>query len=221
MNPYEILELQPGASTEEIKSAYHRLAKHWHPDRFGGPEKDQAEIRFRELAEAFNLLKDPARRLDLAKKPDAATAVQPPAADRAAEDWYTEAKEAFAVQHFERALGLVQVAIRQDPRKAKFHVLFAEVLIKGGGEGRLGVKALETALRLEPRNADACILLAGLYEQQGLPVRAKKLLTTAREIAPDHRHFRQEARRAAAAKANPQGLGDQFKSLYHRLFRRG
>lgn len=220
MNPYEVLELQPGASTDDIKSAYHRLAKHWHPDRFSGEDKSQAEVRFRELAEAFNLLKDPARRIGLAKGAEAG----PPAAqghgDRSAAEWFKEAEEAFKDQHFERALGLVQVAIRQDPRQAEFHVLHATVLVAAGGDGRIALKSLEQALRIQPRNADACLLLSDLYEKQGMPVRARKLLQTAREIAPNHKHFRQEARRASAGAAAP-GLGEQVRTLFQRFFSRG
>ncbi len=224
MNPYDVLELQPGASTDDIKSAYHRLAKHWHPDRFVGEEKAQAETRFRELAEAFNLLKDPARRIGLAKGPDG-NPVQVPvpgqaAGERSAAEWFKDASEAFKEQHLERALGLVQVAIRQDSKQAEFHVLYAQVLMAAGGEGRVALKSLEQALRIQPNNADACLLLADLYDRQGMPVRAQKLMQTAREIAPNHKHFRQEARRATAGKAAP-GLGDQVKTLFQRLFNRG
>lgn len=58
VNPYEILEVKPGATAEDVKSAYHRLAKQWHPDRFTGEQKTLAEQRFRLLTEAFNMLKN-------------------------------------------------------------------------------------------------------------------------------------------------------------------
>lgn len=57
MNPYEVLQIKPEASAEEIMSAYLRLAQHWHPDRFTGPEKLEAAMHYRELAEAFTKLK--------------------------------------------------------------------------------------------------------------------------------------------------------------------
>ena len=57
MNPYEILEVRPGASADEVKASYHRLAKQWHPDRFTGEQKSQAEHKFRQLSEAFNMLR--------------------------------------------------------------------------------------------------------------------------------------------------------------------
>ena len=36
---YEILDLQPGASPEEVKQAYRELVKVWHPDRFSHDPK--------------------------------------------------------------------------------------------------------------------------------------------------------------------------------------
>lgn len=225
MNPYEVLELLPGASTDEIKSAYHRLAKHWHPDRYSGQAKSEAEIRFRALAEAFNQLKDPVRRLGIPKTPEpelapAGSAATAPS-ERSAEDWYKEAKEAMEERHLERALGLIQVALRQESKRPEFHLLYAQVLLQSNGDSRLAIRALENVLRLQPNNADACILLADLFEKQGMPVRARKLMQTAREVAPNHKHFRQEARRASAGKASAPGLGEQVKSLFQRLFNRG
>jgi len=233
MNPYEVLELLPGATTDDIKSAYHRLAKQWHPDRYSGREKVLAETRFRELAEAFTILKDPARRLAKASSstnPSASDPMRMPvqagppsgATDRSAEDWFKDAKEALAEQHLERALGLVQVALRQDPRQAEYHVLYADLLLQtGSGDSRMVVKELETALRIQPQHVDACIILAGLYEKQGMPVRAKKLLQTAREIAPNHKFFRQEARKASAGKAPASGVREQVNSFFQRIFNRG
>jgi tetratricopeptide (TPR) repeat protein len=57
MNPYEVLQIKPEASAEEIMAAYLRLAQHWHPDRYTGAEKLEAAMRYRELAEAFTKLK--------------------------------------------------------------------------------------------------------------------------------------------------------------------
>lgn len=229
MNPYEILELQPGASTDEIKSAYHRLAKQWHPDRYAGRAKEEAEIRFRLLAEAFNLLKDPARRIAAQSRPAepapvpvmTVTAVAT-APERSADDWYREAKEALQAQQFERAQGLAQLAIRTDPKKPEYQIVFAEALLHTGGDSRIAVRALEAALKVQPQHADACILLAGLYEAQGMPVRAKKLLETARAVAPNHKHFRQEAKKKASpGKEAAPGLGEQLKALVQRFVKRG
>lgn len=56
---YAILGLQPGASSEAIKQAYRQLARTWHPDRFFSDEqlKQQAEEKFKQIAEAYECLK--------------------------------------------------------------------------------------------------------------------------------------------------------------------
>jgi molecular chaperone DnaJ len=57
---YEILGLQRGCEVAEIKKAYRRLAMDHHPDR--NPGDKQAEERFKELAEAYEVLGDPEKR---------------------------------------------------------------------------------------------------------------------------------------------------------------
>lgn len=56
-NPYEILELKEGSSLEDIKQAYRKLARKYHPDQYGNnPLKDLAEDKMRELNEAYEHL---------------------------------------------------------------------------------------------------------------------------------------------------------------------
>ncbi|MCH7831866.1 MAG: J domain-containing protein [Proteobacteria bacterium] len=59
-NPYEILDLSPGASAGELKKAYRRLARERHPD--SDPGNPWAEDEFKELSTAYDLLSDPGRR---------------------------------------------------------------------------------------------------------------------------------------------------------------
>ncbi|HYD66400.1 DnaJ C-terminal domain-containing protein [Azospirillum sp.] len=58
--PYEILGVSPSASAEDIRKAYRKLAKTWHPDLNAG-QKD-AEQRFKEISAAYDLLSDPDKR---------------------------------------------------------------------------------------------------------------------------------------------------------------
>ena len=57
---YETLGVARGASPEDLKKAYRKLAMQHHPDRNPGDKK--AEQRFKELNEAYDVLKDEQKR---------------------------------------------------------------------------------------------------------------------------------------------------------------
>lgn len=57
---YHILGVSESASDEQIKSAYKKLAKQYHPDK--NPGNKQSEERFKEISEAYNVLSDPKAR---------------------------------------------------------------------------------------------------------------------------------------------------------------
>lgn len=57
---YEILDVERGADGDAIKKAYRKLALKYHPDRNGGSK--EAEDRFKEATEAYEVLRDPQKR---------------------------------------------------------------------------------------------------------------------------------------------------------------
>jgi molecular chaperone DnaJ len=59
---YEVLGVTRTASGEEIKRAYRRLAMKHHPDRHNGESKAEAELAFKECAEAYEVLSDDNKR---------------------------------------------------------------------------------------------------------------------------------------------------------------
>src|SRR3954470_3544292 len=59
-DPYEVLGVQRTAGEADIKKAFRRLARELHPDV--NPDDPQAEEKFKEAAEAYEILSDPDRR---------------------------------------------------------------------------------------------------------------------------------------------------------------
>ena len=57
---YEVLGVQRGCDDKELKVAYRKLAMQYHPDRNGGDAS--FEVKFKEVNEAYECLKDPKRR---------------------------------------------------------------------------------------------------------------------------------------------------------------
>ena len=57
---YEVLEVERTAADGQLKAAFRKLAMKWHPDR--NPGDKSCEVRFKEINEAYEVLKDPDKR---------------------------------------------------------------------------------------------------------------------------------------------------------------
>ncbi|KAK7282776.1 hypothetical protein RIF29_11817 [Crotalaria pallida] len=94
-SPYETLELERDAGDDQIKSAYRRLAKFYHPDVYDGrgtlEEGETAETRFIKIQAAYELLIDEERR----KQYDLDNRVNPMKASQAWMEWLMKKRKAF------------------------------------------------------------------------------------------------------------------------------
>src|SRR5690242_5311087 len=59
-DPYKTLGVDKKASADDIKKAYRKLARKYHPDK--NPDDKQAEERFKDIQQAYDVLSDPDKR---------------------------------------------------------------------------------------------------------------------------------------------------------------
>ena len=107
VNYYEVLGVNKDASEEDIKKAYRKLAQKFHPD----VSKDaKAEEKFKEIAEAYQTLKDPEKR---AAYDQLGSAYQPGQDFRPPPDWEKQFREGAAKMATHRALERVRNRLRE------------------------------------------------------------------------------------------------------------
>src|SRR5213075_2746256 len=91
-DPYKTLGVAPGASADEIKKAYRKLAKKLHPDVNPGDKK--AEERFKEVSGAFEVIGDPKKRALFDEFGEVST--RPGFDEQKAREWQRQAQAAGA-----------------------------------------------------------------------------------------------------------------------------
>jgi tetratricopeptide (TPR) repeat protein len=191
---YQILGVSRSAGEEDIKKAYFKLARKFHPDRFGrslsAEHKKQIDEMFDLVTKAYRALvtRDPK---SAAPTKLAGTAPES-SEDRAknAEIRFRQGKTLFSQARYEESLGLLEEAVRLNENKGDYHLLLAMAESKILSLSRKAEKDFLRAIELEPWNAEGYLGLGMLYKREGLMLRARKQLEKAVEIDADHKAAR-------------------------------
>ncbi|MEJ1937833.1 DnaJ domain-containing protein, partial [Nostoc sp. NIES-2111] len=116
---YEILGLKPGASQVEVKQAYRKLVKTWHPDRFvDQQQKQQAEAKIKQINAAYNTVKSVTPTVEKSPSSPPPPRKQPAkvSVNRwGAETYYNWGVESVAKKEYEEAIAYFTQAIRLNP----------------------------------------------------------------------------------------------------------
>ena len=199
---YQVLNVSPDATREQIKKAYVELVKRHHPDR--NPTDPKSDERTKSINEAYAVLKDrrKRRRYDRARETGwsrrAASSGDHGAGDQPFYDHLhalmrfkknPRAFKNFAVHAFDRgdyslAESLLERGIRISPEDCDLYMGLSWCLFHQGRYERCA-RVLEKLLSLDPKNADAWFNLAWLQENAGDLAGALISLRTARAHLPD------------------------------------
>jgi curved DNA-binding protein CbpA len=189
---YEVLGLKEGATDDEIKKAYYRTAKEFHPDKnFGLPadmKKKLLEI-FTYITNAYITLRDSESRKKYSQgiRSNQSEAVQN---TEIAQSKFLEGKHKFKKEKFADAAQLFASAIYFDRTVAKYHYYYGYALEKVGKQ-KDAVIALNNALKLKPYDADILAELGHVYLKLGFQLRAKGYFNNSLKINPSNKRAKE------------------------------
>lgn len=172
MDYYGLLGVARDASEAEIRERFRTLAREAHPDRAPAAKKAEAEAKFQDLTEAVNVLTSSERRktydFDLA-----AAAGMSEDADLVAQNYLGQGIAAYKDRKFAEAAGNFQLAVGRNPKdvKAQHYLGLASAR---AGDVRAAVKAIESALLIEPHNGALLKDAGAIFRQAGLLLKAEK-----------------------------------------------
>jgi curved DNA-binding protein CbpA len=214
---YEVLDVSHEASPAELKNVYYQFARRYHPDRFRKTDAAlvvRIESAFARITNAYDTLRDDKLRsgynakLEARKKaeklaePTPKTSPEPEpkvetiaeqvisVAERA-ETQYKEGLAALELGQRKIALGLFASAASAKPKEARYRASYGQMLAASEHTRRTAETELLAAIKLEPANADYRIILAELYRDLGLKLRAKGEAERAVAADPNNRKARE------------------------------
>lgn len=170
---YDIIGVPRTATSAEVRSAYSKLARERHPDRFTDKvEKARAEEFFKDLTTAFNTLSNEKNRREYDGALDRPAAPPPQAI---AQNAYQRGLQMFEAKKYHEAVELLRTAVGLFPDQPDFQVALGKALARNPHWVREGMQAIERAVQLAPRVASHQSDLAELLLAQGLKLRARKV----------------------------------------------
>lgn len=186
---YDVLDIGAAADLSVIKSAYHDLARRFHPDRFHQSDlRARIESAFARIGRAYETLSDQKRRneydkslvskhsakpVSTAEPPAASTPAQKQSSTDRAEDSFRLGTEALKRNQHDDAIRHFADAATLEPRVARYRAYYGSALMRNPSLRRTAETELQAALKLEPNNASFRVMLAELYQQVGLSKRAE------------------------------------------------
>lgn len=196
---YEILGVPRSATLEVIKRRYRQLARKHHPDV--AEDKSAAQAAFIEIKEAYEALTDPARRVayDALLNRNAFNSAAGISENYAGTEQRAERRSTTESAQARREAARRYIA---DARIAFVHKRYASA-----------VKACREAQRLDPKNAEACIILGDVYQAQGRIEEAVTAYAAAAHLSPSDKSVRDRLGNLSQARRRDREAEDRRQKL--------
>ncbi len=210
---YVTLGVKPSTSAKEIRRAYLRLAKSYHPDRY---QHAASEIKllageiFTAIAAAYHVLNDRAKRksYDVARTSRSGEEDRGAAySTRQAQEQFLRGKDEFQKGNYWGAEEFFKWAARMNPDNPVYQASLARAQSQIPGRLHQAEEACRKAIALEPTNAEHLVLLGKIYGKAGLQSRALAQFQEALKWDPEHPAALKELEALGEKKASP-SLGD-------------
>jgi len=188
-NYYNILGVTKWSTPDEIKGAYYKKAKEFHPDRHfhlsSETLKNKLNALFSHLTVAYKTLSDPKTKREYDKSLSSTGAPVKGSNTEMARARFQEGKTAFRKRSYPEAVALFGQAVYLDSSIADYHFYLALAL---GKEKKLreAEESINKALKLDPFNADYMAELGHIYLKLGLNSRAKASFEKAIKYNPSN-----------------------------------
>ena len=201
---YEVLDIKWSANEMEVKKAYYSMAKKYHPDRNPSPHLQEVHYMLEELfvkiTEAYQTLSAPLDRhhYDSLLKERGKTKGKQGALQIKDSDAADAAKRRFAAEHFLKgkkqfeenlffdAIQCFKEAVRLNPDESEYRKLLGAALMKNPKWMKEAEKHFRAALKINPFDPECLFELGGIYEHEGMVMRAQKYYQQAATYDPDN-----------------------------------
>ena len=193
-NHYEMLGVDKNASVQEIRRAYFRCAKLYHPDRHFDPEmndvKEKLETLFSRIHDAYETLSSESERdnynLSLAekKKPGTHSGQGKRSNPEAAADQFSEGLKQFQALNYWGAEESFQWAMRLEPGNVEYVFHLGLTLSRIPQRGREAEEFLVKAVEMAPSNVAYYLELGNFYMKNGLRAKALTVFQNALQYDP-------------------------------------
>jgi curved DNA-binding protein CbpA len=189
------------AGEQQIKNAYHRLARKFHPDKASeGEGAEKMEAEFSMISTAYNVLKDREKRAAYdqsleAKRQQGVSSITQVGQSTIGKDSsgtlsgkavdksrlsvgrraYAKALQCIAAGDYPKAIELLDVAIKNNDTDPMYHAKYAQTLLRSRRSFSRAIESAEKAIELDPYNNEHRLVLAEIYESAGSASMAVKV----------------------------------------------